>query len=158
MGRSWEVRRLWRKRATSVPEQKPEVLDGCERFLGGHLLEEFSGNEESAPDWVWISVLAHASEEDLATCGSRGVLPRPTTRCVWDRTLSFLSEMLVDHARRTGASVAEVQREIVVPIELGLRPSHPVAPSTFVRMVLSGLAEHGGSGVDQPSPTTEGRS
>jgi hypothetical protein len=132
-------------------------IEGCTYFLGGQLLEQFSGDLASAPDWVWVSVLAHASEGHLATLASKGPLPQPLSRCLWDRTLSLLSEMVLHHARHTGAQVAALQREIIVPIELQLGSGPPLAPSTFVRLVVTGLHEHMGPDVAQPSPSTEGR-
>src|ERR1700722_4571614 len=116
MGMTWGVRRLRQRGVTSTPEKQPAVLQGCEAFLRGQLLNDFSADLESAPDWVWISVLAHASEEYLASFATRCVRPRPTNRCVWDRTLSYLSEMLFDQAAQTGLSVTDLQHEIIVPI------------------------------------------
>ena len=85
-----------------------------------------------------------------------GHLPASSNRCVWDRTLSFLSQVLLDHAERTGEPVSLLQHDIVVPIELRLG-ARPLAPPTLVRVVLTGLQEREGSGSDHPAPTTEER-
>jgi hypothetical protein len=147
---------VWRKSVPATTEETPDVLDEIAQFLGGQLLESFHENRESAPDWVWVSVLAHASEGLLATCAAEGGAPsRSSNRCVWDRTLSFLSQVLLDHAERTGTAVARVQHDIVVPIELRLG-ARPLAPPTLVRLVLSGLEERE-SASDRPAPTTERR-
>jgi hypothetical protein len=156
--KSWRMRRFWRRGAKPDPDTLPTDFEALTQFLGGELLDQFSGDLASAPDWVWVSVLAHASEEYLAALASTGPLPQPTARCLWDRTLSFLSEMVLDHARRTGVPVATLQREIIVPIELQLGPNRPLAPSTFVRLVVTGLHEHLGPQAEQPSPSTDGRS
>ncbi len=104
----------------------PDVLDECAQFLGGQFLESYREDRDSAPDWVWVNVLAHASEELLATCAAAGGTPsRSSGRCVWDRTLSFLSQVLLDHAGRTGVPVSLLQHDIVVPIELPAGGSPP---------------------------------
>jgi hypothetical protein len=135
----------------------PDVLDECAQFLGGQFLESYRENRDSAPDWVWVNVLAHASEDLLASSAAAGGTPgRSSTRCVWDRTLSFLSQVLLDHAARTGVPVALLQHDIVVPIELRLG-ARPLAPPTLVRLVLSGLQEREGPASVHPAPTTKKR-
>jgi hypothetical protein len=156
VAKAWGVHRLRRKSAGATAAEVPGVpgvFDECAQFLGGQFLESYRGNRDSAPDWVWVNVLAHASEELLATCAATGGAPsRASSRCVWDRTLSFLAQVLLDHAGRTGVPVALLQRDIVVPIELRLGV-RPLAPPTLVRLVLSGLQEREGPDQDRPAPT-----
>ena len=157
MAKAWGVHRLWRRSGPASPTEVPDVLGECAQFLGGQLLESFRDNRESAPDWVWVSVLAHASKDTLASCAAEGGAPAgASNRCVWDRTLSFLSQVLLDHAERTGEPVSLLQHDIVVPIELRLG-ARPLAPPTLVRVVLTGLQEREGSGSEHPAPTTEER-
>jgi hypothetical protein len=149
------MRGLWRKSAPLLAMETPDVLSGVTRFLGGQMLESFGEDRESLPDWVWVSVLAHASEDVLAANAAEGgTSSRSSKRCVWDRTLSYLSHVLLDHAARTGEPVAQLQHEIVVPIELRLG-ARPLAPPTFVRLVLSGLEEREGSASAHPASTAE---
>jgi hypothetical protein len=157
MAKAWGVHRLWRRSGPASPAEEPDVFAECTQFLGGQLLESFHENREAAPDWVWVSVLAHASEELLAGCAAEGGTPAGVpNRCVWDRTLSFLSQVLLDHAERTGEPVSLLQHDIVVPIELGLG-ARPLAPPTLVRLVLTGLQEREASASEHPAPTTEKR-
>jgi hypothetical protein len=159
VAKTWGVHRFWRnERSTPVtPAETPDVLDEVAQFLGGQMLETFCENRDSAPDWVWVSVLAHASEVLLVACAAEGGTPaRSSNRCVWDRTLSFLAQVLLDHAERTGVPVSLLQRATIVPIELRLG-ARPLAPPTLVRLVLSGLQEREGSDSDHPAPTTERR-
>jgi hypothetical protein len=149
--------RFWRRRAPESPAGSPDVLDEVAQFLGGQLLATFSESRESAPDWVWVSVLAHGSEEFLATCAAEGGAPVGSgNRCVWDRTLSFLAQVLLDHAARTGEPLSLLQHDIVLPIELRLG-ARPLAPPTLVRQVLSGLQARQRSDSDHPAPRTERR-
>lgn len=145
MAKAWGKHRLWRRNVPAAAAEVPDVLDECALFLGGQFLESYSEDRDSAPDWVWVNVLAHAPEELLATCAAAGGEPeRSSSRCVWDRTLSLLSQALLDHAGRTGVPVSLLQRDIVVPIELRLGAC-PLAPPTLVRLVLSGLQQREGS-------------
>lgn len=155
MGKAWGVHRWRRRSEPATAAEVPDVLDECEQFLGGQFLESYREERDSAPDWVWVNVLAHASEELLTTCAAAGGTPSPSSsRCVWDRTLSFLSQVLLDHAARSGVPVSLLQHDIVVPIELRLG-AHPLAPPTLVRLVLSGLQEREGPVSDHPAPTTK---
>jgi hypothetical protein len=158
LAKAWGVHRLWRRSGPASPtEAQDDVLGECTQFLEGQLLESFRDNLESAPDWVWVSVLAHASKELLVSCAAEGGTPGGSSnRCVWDRTLSFLSQVLLDHAERTGEPVSLLQHDVVVPIELQLG-ARPLAPPTLVRLVLTGLQEREVPSADHPAPTTEKR-
>lgn len=136
---------MWRNGSPTAPEETPDVLAECAQFLDGQFLEGFGGDRESAPDWVGVSVLAHASEEQLLACAALG-----------DRTLSLLSGALLDHARSTAVPVSLLQHDIVLPIELGLG-ARPLAATTFVRLVRSGLNARAGLAPDRPASATERR-
>jgi hypothetical protein len=155
VGKAWGVQRWLRRSEPANVAKEPDVLDECAQFLGGQFLDSYREDREAAPDWVWVNVLAHAPEELLATCAAAGGTPsRSSGRCVWDRTLSFLSQVLLDHAGRNGEPVSLLQHDIVVPIELRLG-AHPLAPPTLVRLVLSGLDARQRSASDQAAPTTK---
>ena len=64
-----------KERAGEPDRSAADVLGECTQFLEGQLLESFRDNRESAPDWVWVSVLAHASKELLASCAAEGGTP-----------------------------------------------------------------------------------
>jgi hypothetical protein len=153
--KSWGVQR-WRGKSAAVRPAEPLVdFDKVTMFLEGQLLEAFRENREAAPDWVWVSVLAHASEDLLSRCAAERGAPSPSSsRCVWDRTLSLLAQVLLDHAARMGEAVAVLQHDIVVPIELRLG-ARPLAPPTLVRLVLSGLEDRVHAASDDQSSTAE---
>jgi len=156
--KSWRVR-SWRKSGPVEPAQATakttDVVDEVAQFLEGQMLGSFGENRESAPDWVWVSVLGHGSEELLATCAAEGGAPAGSgSRCVWDRTLSFLAQVLLDHSERTGTPLSTLQHDVVLPIELQLG-NRPLAPPTLVRVVLSGLQQHEGPGSHHNVPGAE---
>jgi len=126
--------------APVTPKEAAEMVRGCESFLGGRLLETLSGDSEPIPEWAWISVLAHAPEEYLADCASRGLPPHAEDRGIWSRTLCVLSALLLDHAARTGKPLGQLQHDIVLPIELQAHV-RPIAPSTCVRLLTSALGD-----------------
>jgi hypothetical protein len=151
------VRRLRARRPKSNSTlEESAILKGCEEFLTGQLLEEFSGRREYAPDWVWVNVLAHASEADLVSCAARGDMAKAIDRCSWEWTTSIVAKMLLNHSVQTTSSVARLQREVVIPIELGLR-DRSIAPSTFVRFVQNGLEGQPGTVPNTSSSLTDRR-
>jgi hypothetical protein len=132
----------------------PDVHEEVAQFLGGKLLQTFRGERGSVPDWVWVSVLAHASVDRLVACAAEGGPSLGAeNRCIWDRTLSYLARVLLDQAERTGIPVWLLQHDIVLPIELRLG-ARPLAPPSLVRMVLSGLQQRDASDSDHRAPST----
>jgi hypothetical protein len=147
----WGVRRVWQRTSPTPPEETPDVHEECAQFLEGHLDEGFGGNREYAPDWVWVSVLAHASEEHLVACAALGSRSKPANRCIWDRTQSFLAGEMLDHARSRALPVSLLQHNVVIPIELGLgaRPlagSSRTATDDISSARRGGLRSHRGRG------------
>ena len=111
------ARRRFRRRQTETAPASPGLIEECERFLEGDLLQGFRGNGDLVPDWVWVNVLAHAGEGEL-----RSLRPRAgssmSSACMWERTLVFLAGLLLDEADRSGTPLDTLQRQVVVPIEL----------------------------------------
>lgn len=146
-----------------TPATEGEVLvERCEQFLTGRLLDDFSGDAGSVPPWVWINLLAHGTEESLHVWASRRT--DRADGCLWERTLSCLSALLLDHAAQRDEPVVALQRAVVVPIEIGLAHQQ-LAPSSFVRMVSAALGRNHqdvaihraqpSAGVPTPGPSEE---
>ena len=157
MAKAWGVHRFWRRSVPASPAEEPDVLGEATQFLEGQLLESYRDNRESAPDWVWVSVLAHASEELLATCAAEGG-PRRVRRIGVSGTAPFPScpRCCSTTPNAPGCRSRSYSSDIVVPIELRLG-ARPLAPPTLVRLVLTGLQEREGTVPDHPAPTTERR-
>jgi len=82
------------------------------------------------------------SLDDLARLVSRA--PRPDGRHpearAWEVNVSFLARSLLDRSRDLGLAVKELQRKILLPIELTAH-AEPLGPSTLVRLVLTRLSD-----------------
>jgi hypothetical protein len=120
------------------------VADECETFLNGRLLDRFYDQESPAPIpcWVWLSKLAHSTESEIAALGiAYRKSMRPEYAC-WERVISYLAGRIVVAAEASGGSVASLQHDRLVPLELELMsPNRHVGPSTLLRMVVGALPD-----------------
>lgn len=98
-----------------------------------------------------MSALAHAPADSLMTQGERkhvGLWPDPVT-VLWRGALDLLTQELITTAERNGLSVEEVQRALIVNVELK-RPwaesgASVLGPSQFVQDVRQALRRFRGS-------------
>ena len=109
----------------------------CPQYLDGKNLR--------VPDWAWLNVLAHGSQDDIGALA----VGEPAWRIssdtsVWHDALSFLAQELVSQATRRGRAVTELQRSALVPLELELagRRGPSMGPTAFVGHVRSAIAQH----------------
>jgi hypothetical protein len=97
------------------------LVDECEAFLSGHLAERLS-TDGPLPAWVWINLLAHASEEELrAEC-------KRTPRGLWEAHRARLAGEVLDLAATSG-SLGDLQRQALIPLELDLASGPDPSPS-----------------------------
>ena len=114
---------LWRRDSGgSSQDDGPgtPLADEAEAFLNGSYLAHLASIGRVAPGWAWINPLAHGTRAQIvalaqpATRGS-GVVARDA----WDKALAFLAQELLQLIA-AGTSLAELQRTILVPLELEL--------------------------------------
>lgn len=137
-GLSWSGRR---NRVQSRQGVEAELaIEQCDRFLAGHMLDQIDAAGGEYPHWVWLNTLGHASEAELEQL-ARGMPAIDDTAEVRRARamLRVLARDVLECARASTATVAELQRTVVIPIELRTLTA-PVAPVTLVRLVRSGLA------------------
>lgn len=92
----------------------------CEGFLTGRLALECERSGGVAPGWMWFNHLAHGTTEDLAACES-GLLPGYSVGMdVWAAPLAYLASELRVIQAETGATLDDIQRDVLVPLELRL--------------------------------------
>ncbi len=143
---------MWRRVARARWYPGEALVRECSAFLSGHLGEELEGTSP-VPAWVRLNALAHGSAEQiaaLAICDDQFLAPTERT---WREALAFLSGEVLSDAH-SGAELEEVQRSVLVPIELALAArSERVSldAAAFVRMVLNALKEHRG----RPTPSRD---
>ncbi|MDA8301258.1 MAG: hypothetical protein M0005_06865 [Actinomycetota bacterium] len=127
----------WRRRLRRAGQ---ELSADCEAFLSGRLAERFGSGVTSVPAWTWTNLLAHGSEEDLQAELRRSAAPGLGERR-WRRARTYLAGEVLREARSSG-SLARLQREVLVPLELDLaRSSEVVAwwPAQWVAAVERAL-------------------
>ena len=96
------------------------LADEAEAFLNGTYLAHLASIGRAAPGWAWINPLAHGTRNQLvalAQPAARG--SGVVARDAWDKALAFLAHELLKLTARD-VSLIEVQRTILVPLELEL--------------------------------------
>lgn len=115
-------------------------------FLIGTYAETLASHGLAVPAWAWTNLLAHGTEEDLrrqAHALERGLLHMRA----WLAARGYLAAELVDRMDR-GASLATLQREVLVPFELRLitkartQPRSALSVTQWVVEVRTALAAH----------------
>jgi hypothetical protein len=127
------------KERGSIEER--ELADECEVFLSGHYPQYLNESGRSVPEWAWVNILAHGSEEDIRAFATGA--PR-VCDATWHHALAFLAQEVVSEAARRGADIADLQRTTLVPLELELAASSSQSEMRRARVVgsvLSALAE-----------------
>jgi hypothetical protein len=110
-------------------EPGARLVAECDAFLSGHLAERLS-QDGPLPAWVWTNLLAHASEEVLrAEC-------RRTPRGPWEAHRADLAGLVLDVAAACG-SLGDLQREVLIPLELELASDPDASPGDARRWAAS---------------------
>jgi hypothetical protein len=98
----------------------------CEAFLAGDWAEYRAAHREAVPHWAWLNRVAHASETAL-----RVAVRTPAwglrTYDEWTRLRLCVAERLLDQAAARAVSVPDLQRLVLVPMELGLFDDEPLS-------------------------------
>lgn len=117
--------------------QDPEALtliDECQAFLDGRFAELAAADSGYVPVWAWLNQLAHGTVEEL-----RCAADRLAERTGWAQATAFLAGELVDIVDSGRMSLADLQRDILVPLELDVlnaRTTGLWTPGRLVRGVL----------------------
>jgi hypothetical protein len=109
---------------------RPEELlvEESAAFLSGHLAEVASPSRPSSP-WVWTNLLAHGSEDELRAERSR------TPENLWEAARVRLAAGVLELAKTSGP-LTDVQRELLVPLELDLASDPKAAQWEPQRLVV----------------------
>ena len=118
-----------------------ELGKECETYLCGRYAEYMDARHRVVPNWAWINVLAHGDLERLRELAAGdGLDPTRRTRTtVWWQAVAFVADVVVAQGD-DGSSLDELQRSVLVPIELAWLATGPRrTPSQLVRVVLDAL-------------------
>ena len=131
----------WRNRDPDAEGAELLVAE-VEQFLEGHYLDVLFDSRREVPAWAWLSLLTHGDEEtlrELETWNARHGASRPELE-TWVRVLQLLARRLLAMSETIPYSVVEIQRELLVPLEIAIMTS-PIGPATMYRVVIS-MLEH----------------
>lgn len=113
--------------------------DECEAWLAGRWAEHLDTRHQAVPSWAWLNQVAHASEEALQTMSQP---PEKNPRDdQWSWLRACVAEALIKRASERGVTVADLQRSVLVPIELALfgDESRRMGDTELMIMVLAAL-------------------
>ena len=116
-----------------------ELADECATFLSGHYAQYLEHDGRPVPDWAWLSLLAHSSEQDLRDLAAhRWGAADGGWRLAW----AFVAHHVLTEAERQGHAVIELQQSTLVPLELELAGARTQMQWVqVVGSVLTALAE-----------------
>lgn len=120
-----------------------ELVDDCEAFLAGHYLARAAPRSLAVPAWVWSNVLAHGSTEDIRQTAAEGA----TADRGWRAARAYLAAELVELEAR-GQSLAQLQHDVLVPLELHLAARSDVqnwTPQRWAAAVRTSIDAYGHS-------------
>jgi len=124
--------------------QAHQLVGECEGFLAGRYPSILQSQGYPVPGWAWLSMLAHAPADALvAQAEGAGRSCRDHLSVLWLGAVALLCQELVMVADRTGSSLEELQRAVILEVELTWkRPRFEgsvTGPSQFVSDVRRAL-------------------
>ena len=125
-----------RRRRQKADERR--LVKECAAFLDGKFAESAVPAGELVPVWAWINLLAHGTEEQL-----RREILMPAGVDDWHRARALLAARLLTGADAGDTSLAMIQRNVLVPLELEVmssRIAYRRAPQLVIG-VLSALSD-----------------
>jgi hypothetical protein len=139
---------MWsREHEDPVRSLAAELTDECNALLAGRYADYLHEQGHLAAPWVWMNALAHASQEELTEVAAgppTRTSDRPGT-VEWRRAIAFLAEEVLERARSTGTSLADLQRSALVPLELELMActgGAVLSPGQLAGLVMAAVHRH----------------
>jgi urease gamma subunit len=111
----------FRYRKQSLSESQSRMLiQECEHFLTGTYAFELLSHGLPVPEWAWLNVLVHAPVEVLVAQAARSHRKRLRlgVTAQWRETVAILADELMTAASHAGCDVEELQRSILLALEL----------------------------------------
>jgi len=121
-------------------ELSHEVVEDCGAFLLGRYAEELESRSLAVPVWAWTNVLAHGTPRDLRRTADDTRFGPVSTR-EWRAARAYVAAELLESTARD-QSLAETQRQLLIPLELQLATRGDVelwTPQRWVATVRSSI-------------------
>ncbi len=136
---------MWWHHASNRPskhdELNTELVKECEAFLSGHLPERWTRAHRPVPDWAWLSIIAHGSEAQLAFLEEDEVDGLVSMEQAWRYALKLVAGAVLAAAEMSGRTLEDIQREVLVPLELQLS-TRSFVPDELVSFVVGALNDY----------------
>lgn len=116
--------------------------DEFDAYLAGAYVNWLMRAHQSVPAWAWVNCLAHAGIVELDAM-TRGIVPGAepgVDASLWHHVVTFLAKEVLDRAE-DGPALRELQRQVLVPVELRLADHwwDALAPIDVATIVLVAL-------------------
>jgi len=140
----FEKRRTDQAPETALAAEGIILIRECEDFLSGNLARDLISAGGTVPDWAWLNLLAHASEAELRIFAqeeySEGLL---SIYDAWRYAEYGTACAVLAASEACGCSVEEIQRCVLIPLELELATVNEISPDKFEAMVFDALNHYG---------------
>ncbi|GEM_PF-1730385 len=127
-----------------VAAVRGELIAECAAFLQGQMASRLEHASMVVPAWAWINALAHGDEAMVAAMAAGASPTRAIPHRSWHTAVSYLATEIGVVQAETGASLHDVQRACLVPVEFALFPLSLLAsldPAPVVAEVVRRLDE-----------------
>ena len=117
-----------------------DLATKCEAFLAGNYVELLDQLGQRVPSSAWLNPLAHGDADRLATLAAGRWDQLSLEYLPWERAVIFLAGDVLDTMGRLGCDLVDLQRSLLVPLELELlsrREGTPFEPRQLASMVLA---------------------
>lgn len=119
---------LWRQDPAEIA-----LVEESQAFLDGRYAELAASSDERVPVWAWMNLLAHGTEAELRIAASQLLVAEG-----WRQARAFLAGEVVNVIDAGLMPLSQVQRDILVPLELDIL-SCPTANQWTPAQLVSGL-------------------
>ena len=119
------------------------VGDECEAFLSGRLAAYLQDLGQPVPAVGWLNQVVHATPRELSMLAVTGEA-HAVQPLAWCRAVGYLARCLLERARESGRPIEQLQRELLVPLELELigdSAATDLDPADITRLAMARLYE-----------------
>lgn len=118
-----------------------ELVADCDALLTGRFAERLMETDRVVPAWAWLNLAAHGTERDLRR---PRMVAATREQQSWCRARAYVAGEIVMLVDTTTETLAELQHDVLVPLELELlRERAPGArtasPEAMALTVLAAL-------------------
>ncbi len=121
---------MWRRGRYRDKIHMEQVIEEAENLLSGRTLDMH--NLRGPRGWSLLSAVARGDRDQLRVLSDIQIFSHPGS---FDATLAYLARELLAMAR-SGPELLQVQRQVLIPLELQLLGDDVQAPSTPAQLVM----------------------